>query len=161
MVLALYGPSVDLHCGGADLAFPHHACESALAEGATGVTPFARAWLRAGTVQLDGAKMAKSAGNLVLVDQLLRDYPAAAVRLLCLNRPWAEPWSYTGAGLDEAAALLDQLYTAAGKPDAGIAVESSVADVLLSDLDVPAAIALAVEHGGSTARTVIDILALS
>jgi cysteinyl-tRNA synthetase len=161
MVLALYGPSVDLHCGGADLAFPHHACESALAEGATGVTPFARAWLRAGTVQLDGAKMAKSAGNLVLVDQLLHDYPAAAVRLLCLNRRWAQPWSYTGAALDEAAGLLDQLYYAAGKPDTGTAAESSVADVLLTDLDVPAAIALAIEHGGSTARTVIDVLALS
>ncbi len=74
MVLALFGPSVDLHCGGADLAYPHHACEAALAEAATGVTPFSRAWLRAGTVGVDGAKMAKSTGNLVLVDDLLREH---------------------------------------------------------------------------------------
>jgi len=55
MVLALYGPSVDIHCGGADLAYPHHACEAALAEGATGVAPFARSWLRAGVVRVGGA----------------------------------------------------------------------------------------------------------
>ncbi len=95
MVLALFGPTVDLHAGGADLAYPHHACEAALAEAATGVTPFARAWLRAGTVHVGDAKMAKSTGNLVLVDDLLRDYPPAAIRLLCLDRPWAEPWSYS------------------------------------------------------------------
>jgi cysteinyl-tRNA synthetase len=58
MVLALFGPSVDIHCGGGDLAFPHHAAEAALAEAATGVTPFARSWMRAGIVSINGAKMA-------------------------------------------------------------------------------------------------------
>jgi len=51
-----------------------------------GVAPFAQAWLRAGTVSIGRAKMAKSTGNLVLVDELMRDYPPAAIRLLCLNR---------------------------------------------------------------------------
>ena len=83
MVLAQFGSGIDLHCGGADLAFPHHACEAALAEAATGVRPFARAWLRAGTVSIAGAKMAKSAGNLVLVEDLLRQHSPAAIRLLC------------------------------------------------------------------------------
>ena len=53
MVLALFGSSVDLHAGGGDLEYPHHACEAALAEATTGVTPFARAWLRAGIVSID------------------------------------------------------------------------------------------------------------
>ena len=74
MVLALFGPSVDLHCGGADLAFPHHACEAALAEAATGVTPFARAWLRAGHGVDQRRQDGQVAGNLVLVEDLLRDY---------------------------------------------------------------------------------------
>src|SRR6476646_2606996 len=119
MVLALYGPSVDIHCGGADLAYPHHACEAALAEAATGVAPFARAWMRAGTVGINGAKMAKSTGNLVLIEDLLRDYAPAAIRLLCLNRPWAQPWEYTRTDLDHAAATVDELYAASARPDNG------------------------------------------
>src|SRR5207244_1564343 len=83
------GATVDVHCGGADLAYPHHACESVIAESATGVTPFARAWMRAGTVNIDGAKMAKSTGNLILVDDLLKTHSPAAVRLMCLHRTWA------------------------------------------------------------------------
>ena len=53
MALSTYGPSLDLHAGGADLRFPHHAYEAAQAEAATGVTPFARSWLHVGTVRLD------------------------------------------------------------------------------------------------------------
>jgi cysteinyl-tRNA synthetase len=159
MVLALFGASVDVHCGGADLAYPHHACERVLAESATGVAPFARAWLRAGTVQLDGAKMAKSSGNLVLVEDLLRDYPAAAIRLLCLNRPWAQAWSFQRDDLDSAATLLDELYSAAGTSGSD-SVNPGVADALLADLDVPHALNLAVADGAATARTVIDVLAL-
>ena len=161
MVLALYGPSVDLHCGGADLAFPHHAAEAELAEGATGVVPFSRAWLRAGTVMVGEEKMAKSTGNLVLVDDLLADYQPAAIRLLCLNRPWAEPWSFSRDLLDAAAADLDDLYSAAARPDAVFSGAAAVPARLLDDLDVPTALAMAIEDGGQAARTLIEILALS
>jgi cysteinyl-tRNA synthetase len=160
MVLALFGPSIDLHCGGADLAYPHHACEAVLAQSATGVAPFSRAWLRAGTVGVGGAKMAKSTGNLVLVDDLLRGHTGAAVRLLCLNRRWSEPWSYTPDALDAASALLDELYAAAAKPGGDIGVAALPA-ALLDDLDVPRALDIALEDGGQAARTVIEILALS
>ena len=53
-----YGNGVDLHAGGADLRYPHHAFETAQAEAATGVTPFARAWMHVGTVRIGGVKMA-------------------------------------------------------------------------------------------------------
>jgi cysteinyl-tRNA synthetase len=161
MVLALFGPCVDLHCGGADLAFPHHSSEAELAEGATGVTPFARAWLRAGTVMVAGEKMAKSTGNLVLVEDLLSDYPAAAIRLMCLNRHWAEPWNYTTEQLETAAAALDDVYAAAARPDAVLSGSAAVPARLLEDLDVPTALAMAIEDGGQSARTLIDILGLS
>lgn len=159
MVLALFGPSVDLHCGGADLAFPHHACESALAEGATGVRPFARAWLRAGTVQVDGAKMAKSAGNLVLVDDLLREHSAAAIRLLCLNRPWHEPWTYTPQALADATDTLQRLYSAAARPG-GDPAGAPVLDALRDELDVPRALSIALAEGGGAARRFVELLAL-
>jgi cysteinyl-tRNA synthetase len=151
---------VDIHCGGGDLAFPHHAAEAALAEGATGVTPFARAWMRAGTVTINGAKMAKSAGNLVLVEDLLREHSPGAVRLLLLNRRWSDSWEYTAAALDEAEATLEQLYTAASTP--GMAPgAAAVPAALLDDLDVPRAVAIALEDGGQAARSLIEILSLS
>jgi cysteinyl-tRNA synthetase len=160
MVLALFGSGVDIHAGGGDLAFPHHACETALAEGATGVTPFARAWMRAGTVSVDGAKMAKSTGNLVLVEDLLREHSPGAIRLMLLNRPWAQPWEYAPGLLDEAETTLERLFGAASSP--GMAPgAAAVPAALLDDLDVPTAVAVALEDGGQAARTLIEILALT
>jgi cysteinyl-tRNA synthetase len=161
MVLALFGSGVDIHCGGADLAYPHHACEAALAEGATGVIPFARAWMRAGVVGVAGAKMAKSTGNLVLIEDLLRDHSAAAIRLLCLNRPWAQPWDYVRDDLDRAESLVEDLYAASARPDGSASGQAAAPAALLDDLDVPAALAIALEDGGRAARTLIEILALS
>ena len=158
MVLALFGSGVDVHCGGADLAYPHHACESSLAEAATGVAPFSRSWLRAGTVSIDGVKMSKSLGNLILVDDLLRDYTPAAIRLMCLNRPWSQPWSYTPGELQAAATTLDELYAAAAKP--GQAGSALIPAALLDDLDVEEAVKIALLEGGQAARTLIDLLAL-
>ena len=161
MVLTLFGPTVDIHGGGADLAYPHHAAEAALAEAATGVTPFARSWLRAGTVNINGAKMAKSTGNLVLANDLLVTHTPAAIRLMCLARPWAEPWTYTPELLEQAAATVDELYTAAGRSGTGGAGVAAVPSALLRNLDVPTALGIALEDGGQAARTLVEILALS
>src|SRR5207248_1075768 len=81
MALSVFGPAVDVHAGGADLKFPHHALHAAMAQTFTGVEPYARSWLHVGTVTVGGLKMAKSAGNLVLVEELLATHPAAAIRL--------------------------------------------------------------------------------
>jgi cysteinyl-tRNA synthetase len=160
MVLSLFGSGVDIHAGGGDLAYPHHACETALAEAATGVVPFARAWMRAGTVSINGAKMAKSTGNLVLVEDLLREHSPGAIRLMLLNRPWAQSWEYAPALLDEAEATLERLYTAASAPSSAPGA-AAVPAALLDDLDVPRAVAVALEDGGQAARTLIEILALT
>jgi cysteinyl-tRNA synthetase len=164
MALHTFGPAVDVHAGGGDLRFPHHAYQAALAEALTGVTPFARARLQAGVVGVSGAKMAKSAGNLVLVSDLLTDYPAGAVRLLILDRRWDQDWEYDRARLDEAAALLERLQAAAGRPDraaagAGTAV-AAVRAALASDLDVPAALRIAEDDGGRAARVLGSFLGL-
>jgi len=102
MALSVFGVAVDVHAGGADLRFPHHAYHAAIAEAVTAVRPYARAWLHAGTVTVAGAKMAKSAGNLVLLRDLLAEHTAAAIRLLILDHHWAESWDYTPAALDVA-----------------------------------------------------------
>ncbi len=160
MVLSAYGSSIDIHAGGADLAFPHHAYESAQAEAATGVHPFSRAWMRVGTVRIGGEKMAKSTGNLVLVSDLLRDHRAAAVRLMILDRRWADAWDYDPGQLAAAEGRLDALHAAAGRRDSSASAEAEVIARLLDDVDVPGALGIALESGGRAARVLVHVLGL-
>ena len=80
MAMAILGETLDMHCGGIDLIFPHHEDEIAQSEGATGVT-FARHWCHGEFLLTDGAKMAKRVGNVITVADLREhDVSAAAVR---------------------------------------------------------------------------------
>ena len=160
MALSAFGMGVDVHAGGSDLRFPHHAYHAAMAEAFTGVRPYARAWLHAGTVAVGGVKMAKSAGNLVLVSDLLTRYPAAAIRLMILDRHWAHDWEYTDKSLEAAAARLADLYQAAGRADAASDSAAEIRRLLATDLDVPGALEVAIETGGVSARRLISALAL-
>jgi cysteinyl-tRNA synthetase len=170
MSLSVLGLAVDVLAGGADLAFPHHAYQVAIAQAVTGVRPFARAVFEVGVVRLGGAKMAKSTGNLVLVGDVLADHPAAALRLCLLDRRWSDGWDYVPAELDAAAARLERLYRAAGRAGGGgtsavgssqAAANAAIAAALRDDLDVPAALAIAEEAGGMAARSLIATLGLS
>jgi L-cysteine:1D-myo-inositol 2-amino-2-deoxy-alpha-D-glucopyranoside ligase len=90
------GEQVDLKGGGSDLIFPHHECGAAHAEAHTGVQPFARHYVHAGMIGLDGEKMSKSRGNLVFVSKLRASggVDPNAIRLALLaghyrsDRPW-------------------------------------------------------------------------
>ena len=162
MALSVFGPAMDVHAGGAELRFPHHAYHAAMAEAFTGVRPYARAWFHTGVVTIDGAKMAKSAGNLVLLDDLLAAHPAGAVRLMILDRPWAQGWDYRPALLDAAAIRLELLYRAAARNVPGEeATLGELRRLLATDLDVPAALDLAIEAGGAAARTLASVLGLT
>jgi cysteinyl-tRNA synthetase len=162
MALSVFGPAMDVHAGGAELRFPHHAYHAAMAEAFTGVRPYARAWFHTGVVTIDGAKMAKSAGNLVLLDDLLAAHPAGAVRLMILDRPWAQGWDYRPALLDAAAIRLESLYRAAARNVPGEeAALDELRRLLATDLDVPAALDLATEAGGAAARTLAGVLGLT
>jgi len=161
MALSVFGAAVDVHAGGADLRFPHHAYHAAMAEAFTGVRPCARAWLHAGTVRVGGAKMAKSAKNLVLVRDLVAGHPAAAVRLMILDRPWGEDWDYSPALLDQAGERLEGLYRAAGRTRAPAAAVAEAGRLLAADLNVPAAVDVAIEEGGAAARSVTEVLGLN
>ena len=160
MAMTVFGANVDVLVGGADLTFPHHAYQAAMVEAATGAAPFARRTMHVGTVHLGGTKMAKSTGNLVLVRDLLADHEGAAVRLLLLHRSWAEPWEYDAAALADAADRLSRVRAAAGRSGAAEG-RDLVLTALLDDLDVPTAAALAEEHGGEAARTLLSVLRLT
>lgn len=96
------GPQVDIHGGGTDLIFPHHACEIAQSEPATGVAPFVRCWMHTGLVALGGTKMSKSLGNMVFVDDVLTVHSPAALRLSILSYPYGEPFEYSNERVAQA-----------------------------------------------------------
>jgi len=169
------GDPLDVQGGGSDLAFPHHEMSAAHAEVATGRWPFARAYVHAGMIGLDGEKMSKSRGNLVLVSAL-REQGAdpGAVRLALLAGHYRADREWTPALLDEATARLERWRAAValpGGPDAGPVLDR-VRDRLADDLDTPAALTAvdrwataAINAGGGadpsapgTIRTLADAL---
>ena len=94
--------------------------------------------------------------------RLIGDYPAAALRLCLLDRPWADTWDYATADLESATARLERLYQAAGRGGGNSpATVAQVTDALCDNLNVPAAIAIAEEAGGAAARSLIAVLGLS
>src|SRR5947208_12149658 len=119
LALRELGTTIDLHGGGTDLIFPHHECEAAQSEAATG-QPFVRHWLHQGMVRLGGEKMSKSLGNLVFVSDLLKDWEPEAVRVGLLSHHYRDEWEWDDALMAEAAARLDR-WRAAGAGRGGLA----------------------------------------
>lgn len=136
------GLPFDVQGGGSDLRFPHHEMSTSharLLDSGHG----ARTHVHAGMVGLDGEKMSKSRGNLVLVSRLLaRGVDPMAVRLALLAHHYAEDWEWTDAELERAQARLERWRSAVsgnGGPDAD-ATLAAVRAALADDLDAPAAL---------------------
>jgi cysteinyl-tRNA synthetase len=103
------GPSFDIHTGGVDLIFPHHEDEIAQSEAATGL-PFVRTWLHCAHLQMSGAKMAKSAGNIARVGELLdAGISPRALRYALIAVHYRAQNHYSDEALAAAAAALDRL----------------------------------------------------
>jgi len=94
MATKYLGQTIDIHGGGEDLIFPHHECEIAQAENATGVEPFARFWIHVAMVNYQDEKMSKSLGNLVLAHELLKSYSADAIRLYLFSHHYRTVWEF-------------------------------------------------------------------
>ena len=128
MSVKYLGPQVDIHGGGFDLVFPHHTCEIAQSENATGERPFVKIWMHCGMTRLDGEKMSKSLGNLILVRNLLPTYTPDAVRLLLLSHHYRESWEYTEEEMLASQELADRLAASARLGcDGAAAAESDTA----------------------------------
>ena len=138
LVVRELGVTIDLHGGGSDLIFPHHECESAQSEAATG-EPFVRHWAHTGMVCYEGTKMSKSLGNLVFVRDLLEQWEPAAVRLAVLGNHYRSDWSWEPSLLDEAADRLVRWRRARDRGGPGLAV-AAVREALDDDLATPGAI---------------------
>src|SRR5437660_6145252 len=100
MIERYLGETIDIHGGGLDLIFPHHENEIAQSRSAHGGAPLARYWLHNGFVEVNGEKMAKSAGNYFTVRQLLDEgHRGEAIRLALLAAHYRQPLDITREGL--------------------------------------------------------------
>ncbi|HET6201762.1 MAG TPA: cysteine--tRNA ligase [Planctomycetota bacterium] len=103
------GDTLDIHTGGEDNIFPHHECEVAQSETFTG-KPFVRTWLHAAFLLVDGGKMSKSLGNVILpADVLSRGFSGRQLRYALLRVHYRQPLNFTWDGMKDAAASLGRL----------------------------------------------------
>jgi L-cysteine:1D-myo-inositol 2-amino-2-deoxy-alpha-D-glucopyranoside ligase len=137
------GMGFDVQGGGSDLIFPHHEHSAAHAEALTGTAPFATHYVHAGMIGLDGEKMSKSRGNLVLVSKLrAANVDPMAIRLALLDGHYRADREWTGGRLPAAEARL-ALWRAAAALPAAPSADTLLAEVrgrLADDLDTSAAL---------------------
>ncbi len=154
LALRELGTTIDLHGGGADLVFPHHECEAAQSEAATG-EPFVRHWMHQAMVRMDGEKMSKSLGNLVFVSDLRKEWDGRTIRLGVVAHHYRSSWEWDDGVMPGAAARLER-WQAAGDGDGALAEVRARLD---DDLDTPGAVA-AIDAAAAAGQSVSAAAAL-
>ena len=151
LALRELGSTIHLHGGGTDLIYPHHECERAQSEAATG-EPFVQHWMHTALISMDGEKMSKSVGNLVFVDALRKEWEAAAIRLAIIGHQYRVEWEWDEELMPRAQQRLEAWRAAAARGGSAVDVLSVVRQRLDDDLDTPGAFAAideAAAAGGS------------
>jgi cysteinyl-tRNA synthetase len=151
MAMDILGETLDLHCGGVDLVFPHHEDEIAQSEAATG-KPFSRVWCHGEFLLIEGSKMAKRVGNVVTVKQLREEgYSAAALRHFVFNTHYRKQLNLTDEALEQSrnavhrvGEFAERLAAAQGGTpalaEAAADAEREARRALFDDLNAPEAI---------------------
>ena len=145
MISQHLGHTIDIHGGGQDLIFPHHENEIAQGTCAHG-TLYCRTWVHNSFVTVDGQKMSKSLGNVLLVRDLLSQAPGEAIRLALLSTHYRKPLDWNGLRLHSARDMLAKYYDSLAQvehiaPLPQVAPDAQVLEALRNDLNVPGALA--------------------
>ena len=110
MVRRYLGETIDIHCGGQDLIFPHHENEIAQSECCNGA-PFAHYWMHNGFINVDNRKMSKSLGNFFTVRDVAREYGYEPIRYLMISSQYRSPINYSIDIIEQCKASLARLYS--------------------------------------------------
>lgn len=152
MIEAHLGESIDIHGGGHDLQFPHHENEIAQSSCAHDGKLYVKYWMHNGFLNVEGDKMSKSIGNVLLVHDLIEKTPGEAIRLALITGHYRAPLDWTAAGLLEAKKKLDRLY---GALEALDNVEPA------DDIDAPDAFVAALEDDLNTPKAIAELFGLA
>ena len=109
MVRRYLGKTIDIHCGGQDLIFPHHENEIAQSECCNG-TPFARYWMHNGYINVDNQKMSKSLHNFFTVREVAEKYGYEPIRYLMVSSHYRMPINYSIEIISQCQGALNRLY---------------------------------------------------
>ena len=107
------GETIDIHCGGQDLIFPHHENEIAQSECCNGV-PFAHYWMHNGYINVDNKKMSKSLGNFFTVREVAKKYGYEPIRYLMVSAHYRTPINYSVEVIEACKSSLERLYNCRG-----------------------------------------------
>jgi cysteinyl-tRNA synthetase len=147
MAEQLLGVGFDIHGGGSDLVFPHHENEAAQTRSARG-EELARLWMHNGMIQLTGEKMAKSAGNIALLGEVIERYGRDAVVMYLASGHYRQPLAFSDSELGDAERRVQRIRDALRRLARGVASPPDMAhhkqaffDALASDFNMPAALA--------------------
>ena len=125
MAMRYLGESFDIHGGGDDLIFPHHECEVAQSEAATG-RPFSRYWLHNGMLNMGKDKMSKSLGNTLLIGELVKRHDPDAIRLFFLGTHYRNPAEWSEERVQDSARAMERFTRLLGDPLAASAPAASL-----------------------------------
>lgn len=136
MVRRYLGKTIDIHCGGQDLIFPHHENEIAQSECCNGV-PFAHYWMHNGYINVDNVKMSKSLGNFFTVRDVAEKYGYEPIRFLMISSHYRSPINYSTYIIEQCKASLVRLYNCRDGLDFALekAEDGAVSDELLAMFD--------------------------
>ena len=144
MIEKHFGTTIDIHGGGQDLVFPHHENELAQSSCAHDA-PLARVWMHNGFLSVNNDKMSKSLGNIVTVDDLLKEYDGEVIRFALLSAHYRKPLDWTEELLVQSKATLDHVYgwlrMLKDLPEEDVAPPTEFISALRDDLNTPKALA--------------------
>lgn len=120
------GDSIDIHCGGKDLVFPHHENEIAQSEAANDA-PFAKYWMHNGYINVDNVKMSKSLGNFKTVREIANVYGYEVIRYFLISSHYRSPINYSIDIIEQSQSALDRLYTCRESLD--FAIKNTKSDI--------------------------------
>ena len=132
MVRRYLGTTIDIHCGGQDLIFPHHENEIAQSECCNGAS-FANYWMHNGYINVDNVKMSKSLGNFFTVRDVAEKYGYEPVRYFLISSHYRSPINYNTEIIEQCKASLERLYTCRNNLD--FALENAVDGELDNDFN--------------------------
>jgi cysteinyl-tRNA synthetase len=154
----IFGPQYDIHGGASELIFTHHSNEIAQAEAAYGRKPFVKYWLHSGVLNVNNVKMSKSLKNFITIRDVLKSYPAEALRLFVASTHYKKDLNYTEALMKDADKRLRCMYAALnifynmptdtpGKDDGAVEDAASVlvegfTNAMNNDFDTPLALSV-------------------
>ncbi len=148
---ALNGNHFDIHAGGEDLIFPHHENEIAQSTCAHGGEPYVNYWMHNGWLMVEGRKMSKSLGNVVLVHDVIQRVPGEAIRYALLSAHYRQPFDWTEDLLQQSKRTLDRYY--------GLLRDTK--DIAANDLDAPKTFVAALKDDLNTPKAFAELAVLA